>query len=212
MLLGAPLGAGTPHWCARSIIGHDSPVSQHGELFSGAAGATRLMRIVRRQALPAKPARTQCIAAGSQHYERPMSTLPDWPGVQHHPTAPLAGESLQRNWRDGSMEPLNAFGSLASAATNAPPGTQADSFGAIGTPFAYGPFSTFAPPKSPASNAHSGAPNHHSSPRALVLSRFPFSWHKFTVVNDDGYLRKSLPYLRNSVNWGYAFSQTRWSS
>ena len=79
MLLGAPLGAGTPHWCARSIIGHDSPVFQHGELFSGAAGATRLMRIVRRQALPAKPARTQCIAAGSQHYERPMSTLPDWP-------------------------------------------------------------------------------------------------------------------------------------
>lgn len=122
MLLGAPLGAGTPHWCARSIIGHDSPVFQHGELFSGAAGATRLMRIVRRQALPAKPARTRCIAAGSQHYERPMSTLPDWPGAQHHPTAPLAGESLQRNWFDGPMEPLNAFGSLASAAANAPPG------------------------------------------------------------------------------------------
>lgn len=110
------------------------------------------------------------------------------------------------------MEPLNAFGSLASAATNAPPGTQADSFGAIGTPFAYGPFSTFAPLKSPASNVRSGAPNHHSSPRALVLSRFPFFWHKFTVVNDDRCLRKSLPYLRNSVNWGYAFSQTRWSS
>ena len=138
-----------------------------------------------------------------------MSTLPDWPGAQHHPTAPLAGESLQRNWRDGPMEPLNAFGPLASAAANAPPGTQADSFGAIGTPFAYGPFGTFAPLKSPASNARSGVPNHHSSPRALVLSRFPFSWHKFAVVNDDGCLRKSLPYLRNSVNWGYAFFQTR---
>lgn len=99
-----------------------------------------------------------------------MSTLPDWPGAQHHPTAPLAGESLQRNWRDGPMEPLNAFGPLASAAANAPPGTQADFFGAIGTPFAYGPFSTFAPLKSLASNARSGVPNHHSSPRALVLS------------------------------------------
>lgn len=78
-----------------------------------------------------------------------MSTLPDWPGAQHHPTAPLAGESLQRNWFDGPMEPLNAFGPLASATANAPPGTQADSFGAIGTPFAYGPFSTFAPLKKP---------------------------------------------------------------
>lgn len=85
MLLGAPLGAGTPHWCARSIIGHDSPVFQHGELFSGAAGATRLMRIVRRQALPAKPARTRCIAAGSQHYGRSMSTPPDWPGPNTSP-------------------------------------------------------------------------------------------------------------------------------
>lgn len=85
MLLGAPLGAGTPHWCVRSIIGHDSPVFQHGELFSGAADTTRLMRIVRRQALPAKPARTRCIAAGSQHYERPMSTPPDWPGPNTTP-------------------------------------------------------------------------------------------------------------------------------
>lgn len=59
--------------------------------------------------------------------------------------------------------------------------------------------------KSPASNARSGAPNHHSSPRALVLSRFPFFWHKFTVVNDDGCPRKSLPHLKNSVNWCYAF-------
>lgn len=41
-----------------------------------------------------------------------------------------------------------------------------------------------------------------STARALVLSRFPLFWHKFTVVNDDGCLRKSLPYLRNSVNWG----------
>ena len=47
------------------------------------------------------------------------------------------------------MEPPNTFGPLASAAANAPPGTQADSFGAIGTPFAYGPFSTFAPLKKP---------------------------------------------------------------
>lgn len=69
-----------------------------------------------------------------------MSALSDWPGTQHHPTAPLAGESLQRNWRDGPMEPLNVFGSLASAATNAPLGTQADSFGAIGTPFVRGTF------------------------------------------------------------------------
>lgn len=38
MLLGAPLGAGTPHWCARSIIGHDSPVFQHGGLFSWNGG------------------------------------------------------------------------------------------------------------------------------------------------------------------------------
>ena len=44
-----------------------------------------------------------------------------------------------------------------------------------------------------------------STARALVLSRFPFFWHKFTVVNDDGCLRKSLPHLKNSVNWGYAF-------
>ena len=51
-----------------------------------------------------------------------------------------------------------------------------------------------------------------STARTLVLSRFPFFWHKFAVVNDGGCLRKSLPYLRNSVNWGYAFSQTRWSS
>ena len=49
-----------------------------------------------------------------------MSTLPDWPGAQHHPTAPLAGESLQRNWRDGPMEPLNAFAPLKSPASNAP--------------------------------------------------------------------------------------------
>ena len=47
------------------------------------------------------------------------------------------------------MELLNASGPLTSAATNAPPGTQADSFGAIGTPFAYGPFSTFAPAQKP---------------------------------------------------------------
>lgn len=78
-----------------------------------------------------------------------MSTPPDRPGVQHHPTAPLAGESLQRNWRDGPMEPLNAFGPLASAATNAPPGTQADSFGAIGAPFAYGAFQHVRPAQKP---------------------------------------------------------------
>lgn len=78
-----------------------------------------------------------------------MSTPTDWPGAQHHPTAPLAGESLQRNWRDGPMEPLNAFGSLASAATNATPGTQADSFGAIGTPFAYRAFQHVRPAQKP---------------------------------------------------------------
>lgn len=78
-----------------------------------------------------------------------MSTLPDWSEAQHHPTAPLAGESLQRNWLDGPAEPLNAFGSLASAATNAPPGTQADSFGAIGTPFAYGAFQHVRPAQKP---------------------------------------------------------------
>lgn len=47
------------------------------------------------------------------------------------------------------MEPLNAFGSLASAATNAPPGTQADSFGAIGTPFAYRAFQHVRPAQKP---------------------------------------------------------------
>lgn len=78
-----------------------------------------------------------------------MSTPPDWPGAQHHHTAPLAGESLQRNWRDGPMEPLNAFGPLASAAANAPPGTQADSFGAIGAPFAYGAFQHVRPAQKP---------------------------------------------------------------
>lgn len=78
-----------------------------------------------------------------------MSTPPDWPGAQHHPTAPLAGESLQRNWRDGPMELLNASGPLTSAATNAPPGTQADSFGAIGTPFAYGAFQHVRPAQKP---------------------------------------------------------------
>lgn len=78
-----------------------------------------------------------------------MSTPPDWPGAQHHPTAPLAGESPQRNWRDGPMESPNAFGSLASAATNAPPGTQADSFGAIGTPFAYRAFQHVRPAQKP---------------------------------------------------------------
>ena len=47
------------------------------------------------------------------------------------------------------MEPLNAFGSLASAATNTPPGTQADSFGAIGTPFAYRAFQHVRPTQKP---------------------------------------------------------------
>lgn len=202
MLFGAPLGAGTPHWCVRLIIGHDSPVFQHSGLFPEATGTARLMRIVRRQALPAKPARTRCIAAGSQHYERPMSTPPDWPGPN---TTPPLHSQTKAFGAIGATDPW----SLSTRSANAPPGTQADSFGAIGTPFAYGPFSTFAPLKSPASNARSGVPNHHSSPRALVLSRFPFFWHKFAVVNDDGCLRKSLPYLRNSVNWGYAFSQTR---
>ena len=103
-----------------------------------------------------------------------MSTLPDWPGTQHHPTAPLAGESLQRNWLDGPMEPLNAFGPLASATANAPPGTQADSFGAIGAPFAYGPFSTFAPLKSPASSAASYVPGpiHCEGSRFVPISLF----------------------------------------
>lgn len=209
MLLGAPLGAGTPHWCVRSIIGHDSPVFSARRAFSEATGAARLMRIVRRQALPAKPARTRCIAAGSQHYERPMSTLPDWPGAQHHPTAPLAGESLQRNWFDGPTEPLNAFGSLASAAANAPPGRL---FRSNWRAVCLRGLSA----RSPRSKAQQAArpPKFRalSTARALVLSRFPFFWHKFAVVNDGGCLRKSLPYLRNSVNWGYAFSQTRWSS
>lgn len=140
MLLGAPLGAGTPHWCVRSIIGHDSPVLQHGELFSGAAGAMRLMRIVRRQAPLVKPARTRCIAASSQHYERPMSTPPDWPGPNTTP-------------------PLHS---------------QTKAFGAIGTPFAYGPFSTFAPLKSPASNAAPYVPDpiHCEGSRFVPISLF----------------------------------------
>ena len=72
------------------------------------------------------------------------------------------------------MEPLNASGPLASAAANAPPGTQADSFGAIGTPFAYGPFSTFAPLKSPASNAASYVPGpiHCEGSRFVPISLF----------------------------------------
>ncbi len=47
------------------------------------------------------------------------------------------------------MEPLNAFGPLASATANALPGTQADSFGAIGTPFAYGTFQHVRPAQKP---------------------------------------------------------------
>ena len=47
------------------------------------------------------------------------------------------------------MESLNAFGSLASEATNTPPGTQADSFGAIGTPFAYRAFQYVRPAQKP---------------------------------------------------------------
>lgn len=103
-----------------------------------------------------------------------MGTPPDWPGTQHHPTVPLAGESLQRNWHDGPMEPLNAFGPPASATANAPPGTQADSFGAIGTPFAYGPFSTFAPLESSASSAASYVPGpiHCESARFVPISPF----------------------------------------
>lgn len=193
-----------------SIIGHDSPVFQHGGPFSGAAGATRLMRIVRRQTPPWRNQHaTRCIAAGSQHYERSMSTLPDWPEAQHHPTAPLAGESLQRNWLDGPTEPLNAFGSLASAATNAPPGRL---FRSNWRAVCLRGLSA----RSPRSKAQQAArpPTFRalSTARALVLSRFPLFWHKFTVVNDDGCLRKSLPHLKNSVNWGYAFFQTRWSS
>ena len=205
MLLGAPLGAGTPHWCVRSIIGHDSPIFQHGGLFSGAAGATRLMRIVHRQALPAKPARTRCIAAGSQHYERSMSTPPDWPGPNTSPplhsqakawthgasqrvlltrkrsdqrAAWHAGRLFRSNWRAVCLRDLSARSPRSKARQAARPPT----FRAL------------------------------STARAHVLSQFPLFWHKFTVVNDDGCLRKSLPYLRNSVNWGYAFFQTRWSS
>lgn len=212
MLLGAPLGAGTPHWCARSIIGHDSPVFQHGELFSGAAGATRLMRIVRRQALPAKPARTRCIAAGSQHYERSMSTPPDWPGPN---TSPPLHSQAKAFSAIGATDPWSLSTRSAHSQAQRPTRRLARRqtlSEQLARRLPTGPFSTFAPLKNPASNARSGAPNHHSSPRALVLSRFPLFWHKFTVVNDDGCLRKSLPYLRNSVNWGYAFSQTRWSS
>ena len=44
------------------------------------------------------------------------------------------------------------------------------------------------------------------------LSRFSLFWHKFAVVNDGGCLGKGFPYLSNSVNWGFAFSRTRWSS
>lgn len=123
--------------CVHSIIGHDSPVFQHGGPFSGAAGATRLMRIVRRQALPAKPARTRCIAAGSQHYERPMSTLPDWPGP--NTTPPLHSQAKAFS-AIGSTDPWSL--STRSAHSQAPRPTRrlADSFGAIGAPFAYGAF------------------------------------------------------------------------
>lgn len=212
MLLGAPFGAGTSHQCARSIIGHDSPVFQHGELFSGATSAARLMRIVRRQAPQRNQHATRCIAAGSQHYERPMSTPPDWPGSN---TTPPPHSQAKAFSAIGATDPWSLSTRSAHSQAQRPTHRLARRqtlSEQLARRLPTGPFSTFAPLKSPASNARSGAPNHHSSPRALALSRFPLSWHKFTVVNDDGCLRKSLPYLRNSVNWGYAFSQTRWSS
>lgn len=174
MLLGAPLGAGTPHWCARSIIGHDSPVFQHGELFSGAAGATRLMRIVRRQALPAKPARTRCIAAGSQHYERPMSTLPDWPGP--NTTPPLHSQAKAFS-AIGSTDPWSLSTRSAHSQAQRPTRRLARRqtlSEQLARRLPTGPFSTFAPLESTASSAASYVPSpiHCEDSRFVPISPF----------------------------------------
>lgn len=174
MLLGAPFGAGTPHWCVRSIIGHDSPVFQHGELFSGATSAARLMRIVRRQAPPAKPACTRCIAAGSQHYGRSMSTPPDWPGPN---TSPPLHSQAKAFSAIGATDPWSL--STRSAHSQAPRPTRhlarrQTLSEQLARRLPTGPFSMFAPLKSPASSAafYVPGPIHCEGSRFVPISPF----------------------------------------